>query len=214
MGWFDFSRKKHLTDDTTVKPITLEIPIFPLKTVLFPGSKLPMKIFEQRYLDMTANCMKNETPFGICLIESGEEAGAPATPHTVGTLAHISHWDMEQLGILTITAQGGERFHIKDTRLNGTLLEATVTVLEQTKIVPFPDEYSRLLPLLRKVINDLGADRIAEPYRYDDANWVGYRLTEVLPIQNLAKQKLLELDDPFSRLEILEKYLDQRKLLG
>jgi len=53
-----------------------------------------------------------------------------------------------------------------------------------------------------------------EPHRYDEAEWVGYRITEVLPIQNLAKQKLLELDDPLARLEILEKYLSQRKLLG
>ena len=60
----------------------------------------------------------------------------------------------------------------------------------------------------------MGRSRIPEPHRYDDAEWVGFRITEILPVQNLAKQKLLELEDPISRLEILEKFLDQRKLLG
>lgn len=209
MGWFDFSRMK-----TSATPSTLDIPIFPLKTVFFPGSRLPMKIFEQRYLDMAAACMKDERPFGICLIEKGEESGSPAQPHTVGTLATIGQWDMPQLGILIITAHGGERFKIEQSRHKGNLLEATVTLLGDPGTTPFPDERNRLLPLLYKVINDLGPERIAKPHRFDDAHWVGYRLTEILPIQNLAKQKLLELDDPLSRLEILEKYLDQRKLLG
>ena len=77
-----------------------------------------------------------------------------------------------------------------------------------------PHQHQRLLPLLRKVIKDLGPERIAEPHRLDDAEWVGYRITEILPVQNLAKQKLLELEDPLSRLEILEKFLVQRKLIG
>jgi Lon protease-like protein len=77
-----------------------------------------------------------------------------------------------------------------------------------------PTERRRLLPLLRRIVADLGPERIAEPHRFDEAEWVGYRITEVLPIQNLAKQKLLELDDPLARLEILETFLDQRKLLG
>jgi Lon protease-like protein len=208
MGWFDFSRLKASSAATT-----LEIPIFPLKTVFFPGSRLPLKIFEQRYLDMAAACMKDDQAFGICLIESGEEAGAPAQTHAIGTLATIGTWDMPQLGILMITAHGGERFRIEQSRHNGKLIEATVSLLGDPGTVPFPDERNRLLPLLRKVINDLGPERIAEPHRFDDANWVGYRLTEILPIQNLAKQKLLELDDPLSRLEILERYLAQRNLL-
>jgi Lon protease-like protein len=80
--------------------------------------------------------------------------------------------------------------------------------------IALPAERKRLLPLLVRVVGDLGNERIPEPHQYDDAEWVGYRITEVLPIHNLAKQKLLELDDPLVRLEILEKFLDQRNLLG
>ena len=210
MGWFDFVRSP---GGTSVE--TLRIPLFPLNTVLFPGGLQPLKIFEQRYLDMAAACMKDNSPFGICLIDKGGEVGRAAVPHGVGTLASISNWEMEQLGILMITAQGGRRFRIIETQIgDGHLLEGTVELLAEASPTPLPPERERLLPLLQRIVGDLGPERIAEPHRYDDAEWVGYRITEVLPIQNLAKQKLLELDDPLARLEILEKYLSQRKLLG
>lgn len=184
MGWFDFVRSP---GGTSVE--TLRIPLFPLNTVLFPGGLQPLKIFEQRYLDMAAACMKANTPFGICLIDKGGEVGAAAVPHAVGTLATVGRWEMEQL-------------------------EGTVELLAESPPTPLPQERERLLPLLQRIVSDLGTERIPEPHRFDNAEWVGYRITEVLPIQNLAKQKLLELDDPLTRLEILEKYLNQRKLLG
>ena len=210
MGWFDFIRSP---SGNAVE--TLRIPLFPLSTVLFPGSMLPLKIFEQRYLDMAAACMKDNMPFGVCLIEKGSEVGETAIPHLIGTLATISTWEMEQLGILMITAQGGRRFRIIESTVGpGNLLEANVELLAESGPTPLPPERERLVPLLRRIVRDLGKDRMPEPHRYDEAEWVGYRITEVLPIQNLAKQKLLELDDPVARLEILEKYLTQRKLLG
>lgn len=209
MGWFDFVRAP---GGGSVE--TLRIPLFPLNTVLFPGSVLPLKIFEQRYLDMAAACLKEKSSFGICLIEAGGEVGEAAVPHTVGTLASIANWEMEQLGILMIDAIGGRRFRVIDHEVGSEkLLIATVELLAEAE-VPLPQNRERLLPLLQRVIGDLGPQRMPEPHRYDDAGWVGYRLTEVLPVQNLAKQKLLELEDPLVRLEILEKFLDQRKLLG
>ncbi len=210
MGWFDFARAP---SGTTVE--TLNLPIFPLNTVLFPGGLQPLKIFEQRYLDMTAACLKDNRPFGICLIANGHETGAAAEPHPVGTLATIASWEMEQLGILLITARGGRRFRIIETHVGGdNLLEATVELIAEDEPAAFPAERRRLLPLLQRIVADLGPERMPEPHRFDEAEWVGYRITEVLPIQNLAKQKLLELEDPLARLEILETFLDQRKLLG
>jgi uncharacterized protein len=210
MGWFDFARSP---SGASVE--TLNIPLFPLNTVLFPGSVLPLKIFEQRYLDMAAASLKDGSPFGICLIANGEEVGGAAEPQPVGTLASIGSWEMEQLGILMITAIGGRRFRILESQVGaGNLLHANVELIAETGPTPLPPERKRLLPLLQRIVNDLGNERMPEPHRYDEAEWVGYRITEVLPIQNLAKQKLLELDDPVARLEVLEKYLDQRKLLG
>lgn len=208
MGWFDFARSP---DGHGVE--TLRIPVFPLNTVLFPGGLQPLKIFEQRYLDMAAACMKAGSPFGICLIAQGEEVGDAATPHAVGTLAHIADWEMEQLGILLISGTGGRRFRILESAAGADkLLHATVELISEPA-VPFPEERARLLPVLQRVVSDLGPERIPEPHRFDDAGWVGYRITEVLPVHPLAKQKLLELEDPVMRLEILEKFLEQRKVI-
>ncbi len=210
MGWFDFTRAPA---GTAVE--TLRLPLFPLNAVLFPGGLLALKVFEQRYLDMAADCLKQDKPFGVCLIASGSEVGAAAEPHPVGTLATIASWEMEQLGILQIGARGGRRFRIIESRVGpANLLEATVELLAEPEPAAVPPERRRLLPLLQRIVGDLGPERVPEPHRFDEAEWVGYRITEVLPIQNLAKQKLLELDDPLARLEILETYLDQRNLLG
>ena len=210
MGWFDFLR-------TPAQPVveTLEIPLFPLNTVLFPGGRVPLRVFEQRYLDMCAACMKNETPFGICLIEQGGETGQAATPYPVGTLAGIGSWDMEQLGILSITAVGSRRFRILSSYSDSShLVHARVELFPHMPAVAIPAERQRLLPLITQIVEDQGETRVPLPHHFDDADWVGFRMSEILPIQSLAKQKLLELDDPLARLEILERYLDQRKLLG
>lgn len=197
-------------------PQELDIPLFPLKSVLFPGGVLSLRVFEQRYLDMSAACLKDDRPFGICLIRKGEEVGPhePASTHAVGTLARVTHWDMEQLGILQLAVCGGRRFRILERRVEaGGLQCARVQLLEEPPKTPVPDAQAALLPLLRKVAADIGPEKMPEPHAWDDASWVGYRLSEVMPVQLLAKQKLLELDDPVSRLEILFRYLAQRSLV-
>ena len=121
---------------------------------------------------------------------------------------------MPQLGILMLTLRGGNRFRIlsQTTQTDG-LLRAQVELLPEQENRGIPPAQLGLLPLLKKVSSDLGPEKMPEPHAFDDAAWVGYRLTEILPIQALAKQKLLELDDPVSRLEILFTYLAQRKLV-
>lgn len=209
MAWFDFLRSPRAAAIET-----LEIPLFPLNTVLFPEGRLSLKLFEQRYLDMAAACLKDDSPFGVCLIASGSETGEAAQPHPVGTLARIGDWEMEQLGILLVTARGGLRFRILETHEGpGKLLTAKVELLAAREPVALPAERRRLLPLVRRIVEDQGAQRLPGPHRYDDAEWIGCRISEVLPVQNLAKQKLLELEDPLARLEVLEQYLDQRRLL-
>ena len=209
MAWFDSVRAPA---GPAVE--TLRLPIFPLNTVLFPDGILPLKLFEQRYLDMAAGCLKDNSPFGVCLIEEGGETGAPASPHPVGTLARITDWEMEQLGILLISTTGSRRFRILETEIGpGNLLMANVELLADTGPTPLPQERERLLPLLKRIVSELGSERFPLPHRYNEAEWVGYRISEVLPINHLARQRLLELEDPLARLEVLEDFLKQRKLL-
>ena len=213
VNWLNFLRKESIDVKTGTQ--TLEIPLFPIGGVLFPGGVLTLKVFEQRYLDMAAACMKNGTPFGVCLIASGKEVGEPAVPHQIGTLANIDQGDMPQLGILMLDVHGGQRFRIvSQTTQSDGLLRAEVELFNEQPRQAVPTAQQALLPLLMKIAGDLGPEKIPEPHDYDDAAWVGYRLTEVMPVQPLAKQKLLELDDPVSRLEILFTYLAQRKLVS
>ena len=197
------------------------IPLFPLQSILFPGGRLPMRIFEQRYMDMAKVCLKQSSSFGICLIVRGEEvarAGEKAAePHAVGTLAHIADWDMQQLGVLNIIAQGGERFRLLRHWTEDTgLLRGEIELIAAPAVLPVPGPYARLVPLLRAIVDEMadGAPNApAMPHRFFDAGWLGMRYAEVLPIPIAARQKLLEMDDSIDRLEIIYRFLESKGLL-
>ena len=197
------------------------IPLFPLQSVLFPGGRLPLRIFEQRYMDMAKVCLKESTSFGICLIAEGEEVARagqkPATPHRVGTLAHIADWDMQTLGVLDIIAQGGDRFRLLRYWVEDSgLLKGEAELIAAPAVLPVPGSYARLVPLLRAIVDEMAAGAPhapAMPHRFYDAGWLGMRYAEVLPIPVAAKQKLLEIDDSIDRLEIIYRFLESKGLL-
>lgn len=179
-----------------------EIPLFPLNTVLFPGGPLSLRIFEPRYMDMVAERMRSDQPFGVCLIREGQEAGVAATPHEVGTLARIIDFQEFDDGILGINAVGEERFRVLSTRVQPNQL-----VLGQIEILPYEpevtltDEHAAISELVRALIERTGPLYGDLPKRYDDPTWLGYRLAEVLPIPLTRKQQFLELDNALLRLD-------------
>lgn len=192
-----------------------DVPLFPLDTVLFPGGKLPLKIFEQRYMDMAKHCLKDDSPFGVCLIASGRETGAPALPHKTGTLARIVDWDMARLGILHVDCRGEQRFRILARRVEPSGLQrADIEVLEDPAPKPVAARHELLADLLARVIDNIEDAARLRPYRYDDAVWVAYRLCELLPMALPAKQQLLELDDACAQLDIVHGYLRDKGLLN
>ena len=194
---------------------TLDIPLFPLNAVLFPGGRLPLRVFEARYMDMTRDCLRDQQPFGVCLIKQGKEVGEVAVPEDIGCLAHIAECDMQQLGVLTLRPSGGLRFRILETQADRSgLLRASVEPIAPEPEAPIPPKFLGCANLLRLIAADAGKAQFDVPYRFDDAAWVGYRLTEALPVPLIAKQKLLELNDPVVRLEILYRFLEQRGLLA
>jgi len=190
------------------------VPVFPLGTVLFPGMRLPLRIFEQRYMEMAKACLKHDAHFGVCLIREGEEVGAPAVPETVGCLAKIREWDMEQLGILKVRVEGLERFRLVETQATPSGL-----ILGRIERLPAegdcaPAELAACAGFVRQVIEAVGSSRFGEPYGYDDASWVGFRLAEILPLRNPVRQKLLELTDAGARLAILHRFLREQRLIA
>lgn len=191
-----------------------ELPIFPLNTVLFPGGVIHLRIFEPRYLEMITQCMKAGSAFGVCLIADGREAGVPAEPHGVGVKAHLVDWDMEQLGLLHVTARGGERFRILTSHVsaNGLRRAQVERILPELRL-PVPETFADLAAALRRLVEKVGTEAVPTPHEFYDASWVGHRFCELLPLPLPAKQGLMELDEPLVRLEIIKQYLESRGML-
>lgn len=187
------------------------LPLFPLRTVAFPGGRLPLRIFEQRYLDMIKQAIADGTPFGLCAIREGNETGTPAVPYDVGTLMHVSDWDMPQTGILHIEACAGERFVIRSlhTEPSGLLIGSVEDVSAEPP-TPVPTELELAVEILRHIVNEYGATHFPSPLEFEDATWVGFRLSEVLPLTLSIKQNLLEMNDGVMRLRILTEFLKKQ----
>ena len=193
----------------------ITIPLFPLGTILFPGGLLPLKLFEQRYLEMGKSCLRDESPFGVCGIKQGTEVGAPATPFEVGCLAKIIHWDMPQLGILQITAQGSERFRVLShhTQAGGLLIGEVETIANDEPQTIEP-EFAACAEVLKQIVTGVGEQHFLAPLQFNDGTWVGNRLAEILPFPLPSKQRLLELRSCNSRLAELKQILLTRGLLS
>jgi hypothetical protein len=191
------------------------VPIFPLGTVLFPGALLPLRIFEVRYMDMAKRCLKEKSPFGVCLIREGQEVGGPAVPEPVGCFASIAECDVEEVGILKVIARGEERFRIVATETTPQgLVMGEVERIQGERDATDAEGFRECSEFLAKVITGIGVKRFAEPLLFDDATWVSFRLAEILPLRNDVKQKLLELTDATLRLAVLHRFLRQQKLLA
>ncbi|MFI4969772.1 MAG: LON peptidase substrate-binding domain-containing protein [Lysobacterales bacterium] len=187
----------------------VDIPLFPLAAVLFPGGPLNLRIFERRYLDLVRDCSRSSCGFGVCLILEGRATGEPALPAAVGTLARITDFCTLPDGLLGISAAGGERFQVATTRVrdNG-LVHGEVRFWDEEPQVTVPPEHGLLATILERLLDQIGgAYARVERARFDDASWVGFRLAETLPLAQAEKQHLLQLTDPLQRLAQLQHYL-------
>lgn len=177
--------------------------------MLFPGGRLPLRIFEQRYMGMAKACLRDGSPFGVCLIREGGEVGAPAEPVEVGTLARIADWDMPQLGVLQIVALGEGRFRILERRVQADgLARGRVETIADDADGVVPAESARCARLLERVLQE-SPDVVGAPHRLDSASWVGMRLAELLPLPLESKQQLLEMTDARARLARLTGLLSR-----
>jgi len=188
--------------------MAMDIPIFPLGTVLFPGGRLPLRIFEPRYVEMTKACIRDNTVFGVCLIVGGFEVGTPAVPAQIGCTARIIDWDVPNPGLFMLNSQGETAFRLIDRRTQADgLIVGTVELIEPPDPTGVPERYEPMQQLLADLIKEIGEDNFARPPRFDDAAWLACRLAELLPIPPERKQKLLELTRPLAMLSDVETLL-------
>ncbi len=206
----------------TTQPLLHSLPLFPLGTVLFPGGLLPLRIFEVRYLDMIGKCRKADAPFGVVTLTSGAEvrkAGAEAERFAaVGTLAQIREFESPQSGLLQIECVGTQRFRIRTTELQKHgLWVAEVEAVPDDIALEIPDDLKHTATALRRLIDTLEERRHAQgesvrlpieaPYRLDDCGWVANRWCELVPMQAELRQRMMALDSPLMRLELVSDLL-------
>jgi len=198
---------------------SIALPLFPLKTVLFPGGLLPLKVFEQRYVTMSKACLKDDASFGVCLLTKGEEVQRSAVTRDVsfapiGTRARITDWDMPQLGILHIRARGLTRFQVRSHSIaDDGLVIGQVTDIAAEPSVALPEAFKPLAKFLEILIERVGKQNFPDDLALSDASWVGYRLAEILPLPLSIKQSMLEINDPEVRLSTLAQFLKKQGLL-
>ncbi|MDW3096420.1 MAG: LON peptidase substrate-binding domain-containing protein [Gammaproteobacteria bacterium] len=186
----------------------MNLPLFPLNSVIFPGGVLPLRIFESRYLDMVKDCSRHETEFVICLIKDGSEVGAAARHLSIGTACRIVDWETLPDGLLGVTAQGQSRVEIRSTQVqDNQLLMGEVDYLQEDTDEVLPQKFEEWANLISVIIQELGEPFNKQIQNPQSAHWVAARLTEYLPFELDQKQRILEIDHPLVRLENLSDAL-------
>ncbi|MEJ7688145.1 MAG: LON peptidase substrate-binding domain-containing protein [Variovorax sp.] len=214
----------------TTQPLLRSLPLFPLGTVLFPGGLLPLRIFEVRYLDMIGKCHKAGAPFGVVALTQGAEvrrAGALIESFApAGTLAVIREFDAPQAGLMQIECVGTQRFRVRASeRQKHGLWIAEVEALPDDLAMAIPEDLQEIADALQRLVDTLeernhreAEDRvalpIARPYHFDDCGWVANRWCELLPAQTELKQRLMELDSPLMRLELVGDLLARSGIIN
>jgi uncharacterized protein len=197
-----------------------QLPLFPLGSVLFPGSILPLRIFEVRYLDMIRRCIENGAPFGVVSLTQGQEVDKPGQSEAfaqVGTLATITQHEAPQPGLRVIRCLGQQRFRTsRIERLKHGLWIADVSYLPDDSTVTVPQELQECRRLLETVVQRMPQHVQADLFagtpsdaQWTDCSWLANRWCQLLPIPNELKQRMLELDSPLIRLELVSDLLDK-----
>ena len=203
----------------------IPIPLFPLGTVLFPDGYLPLQIFEVRYLDMIKKALAAGTGFGVVTLTEGGEVRTPNGAQElagVGTMVMIRASAAPMPGLMQIQCIGTNRFCIESAeQLKHGLWMGQVQMVEGDQAVSIPTELDDTANALGNLIKTLQDEKtpidempVQSPFRLDECGWVANRWSELLPLSTAEKLRLLALDNPLVRLELIQDLLQERGLLG
>jgi len=189
----------------------MKLALFPLNTVLFPGSILPLQIFEQRYLNLIKECMKQQTGFVTVLISEGKEVGAAPQIYRVGCYVEVIDWQSLPNGLLGISVQAKYRVRLSESSVKDDgLLFAEATSLESAfdDSLELPKGFEPLSATLQQLLKHPYAQHYEDTINFDKASDVCFRLSELLPISNKYKQLLLESDNMMQMLDQLALHIN------
>jgi len=184
------------------------LPIFPLKSIVLPGGLFPLRIFERRYLDMVRDSIKNESCFCIALVKTESKDKYIDDVYPIASLVKIIDWNQLEDGLLGITVEGINLVDIKSSELNeNNLLKGNVSNIKPEKEYMIPEKYRLLSKFYKKIHPGIKNFIDYKKERYSDASWVGYRLTECLPLDLSTKAKLISSSDAIERLEKIHEII-------
>lgn len=198
-----------------------ELPLFPLRAVLFPQGLLSLKVFEARYLDLIGDCLRAQKPFGVVGLKQGTEVRHSSEAvqfEAIGCQAELLDVNGEQPGILKVKCRGGQRFEIiaSQQQDNGLWVAQIETMACDGDIAPTPDMARTVVSLAQaiKKLHSQGIHPALEPFHYERAGWVANRWCELLPLSQEARQRLMELPDPLVRLRLVDEFLRSKGVVG
>ena len=190
------------------------ISLFPLSGVLLPHGKMPLQIFEQRYLDLVRSSMKSGEPFGNVWIRRGSEVAqrgrASADLGDWGTLARIVDWDQLANGLLGITIEGQGRFDLyeTETQANGLVLGEVEYRADPEPVAMLP-QWQSMLDVLHSLETHPHVQRMGLSPDYGNAWQVAWTLVQLLPLEEYIKYELLGLDNIEQLMGELDLILNQ-----
>lgn len=196
-----------------------KLPVFPLSLVVCPEGLINLRIFEARYLDMVKACLREKT--GFCIVAALSEAKTNITSSlpfaSVGSVVKILDADVSTVGLIMISCRARHRVKVNGFTMqpDGLVIGALSTINNDLKI-PIPDDLKIVSENLQHLIESLPLQGISEkdipiikPYEYNDATWVSNRWVELLNLPLIHKQRLMELDSPIVRLELIQDVINQ-----
>lgn len=193
----------------------MQLPLFPLGTVLFPGGRIPLQVFEPRYVDLIKRSMKNNSEFGVVWIREGSEVVVDKLDPMprlaqIGSFARIVDWDALPGGRLGVTIEGRAKFRLLTTEQQADFLVlAEVQPLPPETELPLPERANDLLALLRQLIEHPLIERLKLVPEVSDAGRLANQIAQLLPIPEANKFELLAELEPLQRLDRLLLILEQ-----
>lgn len=204
---------------------TYALPLFPLSTVIFPGGVLTLKVYETRYLEMVRDCISNDTPFGVVAIypeqhvnlKLNQSFNAKYPFAEIGTVFTVLEADVSCLGIINVKCKALKRIKVESAKQDKSgLWHAQVTDMRKEMPMSIPEDLDATRSHLQHIIESLNDKDISElelpiakPYNLQDCGWVANRWCEILNMPLMQKQRLLELESPLLRLELIQDMLSK-----